>query len=354
MTLEIVITGLGLVLPCGDGVDIASASWRSGEPCFASLPPELGDGMGAACTKFRSAGIIPPMQNRRLDRPSRFAWVAAHQAFEDACMDPTALGSKLGLCVGTLTGGEEATEAFLRPYFARGPEGASPLLFPNCVAVAISGQLSIAFGLRGPSSTQLAREASTLAALDQAIRWIRLGLVEAMLVVGTDGLFPLLIELLKRSRLSCRHGFPEIGSGRGLLPGEGAQAFVLETRDRAESRGAWIRAIIRGVTSCTPQDRSLAERSRVLAEAAAAITPARPDAWIAGSSGHPILDQIEAPLLPQHQKWPQPRFPKTQWGEFCGSGGQLLAAALVDPGRRVLITAPASFGTQYAAVIEKV
>ena len=33
--------------------------------------------------------------------------------------------------------------------------------------------------------------------------------------------------------------------------------------------------------------------------------------------------------------------------------GQLLAAALLDPGRRVLVTAPASFGCQYAAVLEK-
>ena len=350
---EIVITGMGLVLPCGTGIEAARLSWESGIPCFAPLPENLGTGLGAACTSFSASGIIPPMQNRRLDRPSRFAWVAAHQAFQDAGVEPSQLGLRLGVAVGTMTGGDEATEGFLRPYLADGPESASPLLFPNCVAVAISGYLSTAFGLKGPSVTQLAREGSTLAALEQAQRWLRMGLLEAVLVVGSDGFFPLLTELLHRARLSISDGLPEVGSRRGFLPGEGAQAFLLETRDHAEARGARIRAKLHGVASMSPATNRLAERGRVMAETAASITPAVPDAWIGGSSGHRILDEVEAPLSPMHKRWPKPKYPKLIWGEFCGSGGQLLAAALLEPGQRILITAPTSFGPQYAAVLEK-
>lgn len=353
MRQELVITGMGLVLPCGTGIEAAQASWASGQPTFAPLPESLGTGLGAACATFSPAGIIPPLQSRRLDRPSRFAWVAAHHAFQDAGVDPAHLGLRLGVTVGTMTGGDEATEAFLRPYLAKGPEGASPMLFPNCVAVAISGYLSTAFGLRGPSVTQLAREASALAALEQAQRWLMLGMLEAVLVIGADGLFPMLSELLQRTRLNVRQGLPKVGSGRGFLPGEGAQAFLLETRDHAEARGARIRAILRGVASLSPATAQRAERSRVLAETATSITPAVPDAWIGGSSGHPMLDEVEAPLAAMMKRWPAPRFPKTLWGEFGGSGGQLLAAALLEPGRRVLVTAPASFGSQYAAVLEK-
>jgi 3-oxoacyl-(acyl-carrier-protein) synthase len=350
---ELVITGMGLVLPCGTGIEAARVSWESGQHAFAPLPESLGTGLGAACTTFNPAGVIPPMQSRRLDRPSRFAWVAAHQAFQDAGVDPSHLGLRLGVAVGTMTGGSEATEAFLRPYLAKGPEGASPLFFPNCVAVAISGYLSTAFGLRGPSVTQLAREGSALAALEQAQRWLRLGMLEAVLVIGTDGLFPILAELLRRTRLTVREGLPDVGSCRGMLPGEGAQAFLLETRDHAEARGAKIRAVLRGVASLSPATTRRSERSRVLAEIAASITPAIPDAWIGGSSGHPMLDEVEAPLISMLKRWPTPKYPKTLWGEFCGSGGQLLAAGLLEPGRRILITAPASFGSQYAAVLEK-
>ena len=350
MKPELVITGLGLVLPCGTGIEAAQASWRSGEACFSPLPE---GGLGGACTTFSPAGIIPPMQSRRLDRPSRFAWVAVHEALRDACAEPAQFGLRLGVAVGTMTAGNEATEAFLRPYLAKGPEGASPLLFPNSVAVAVSGHLAIAFGLRGPSTTQLAREGSALAALEQAARWLRLGILDAVLVIGCDGLFPLLPELLARTRLSARGGLPEVGSGRGFLPGEGAQAFLLETRDHAEGRGARIRAVLRGVAALAPCSEDPTERGRVLAEVATCITPAAPDAWIGGSSGHPALDEVEAPLRAAMPRWPAPRFPKTQWGEFCGSGGQLLAAALLDEARRTLVTAPASFGPQYAAVLEK-
>ena len=132
----IVITGLGLVLPCGDGVAAARASLDAGVPCFAELPEALGRGRGAACTAFNPVGVIPPMQLRRLDRASRFAWVAAHQAFADAGLDPKPMGERIVVAVGSMSGGSEASEAFMRPYLQRGPEGASPLLFPNSVANA--------------------------------------------------------------------------------------------------------------------------------------------------------------------------------------------------------------------------
>ncbi|HEX9080998.1 MAG TPA: beta-ketoacyl synthase N-terminal-like domain-containing protein, partial [Holophagaceae bacterium] len=234
---RVVLTGLGLVLPCGDGIEAARASLRSGVPGFADLPEALGRGRGAACTAFQPAGIIPPMQLRRLDRPSRFAWGAAHQAFADAGLDPEPKGEQIAVTVGTLTGGSEATEAFLRPYLAKGPEGASPLIFPNSVANAASGHLALAFGLKGPSATFLERECATFAALEQAIRWLRQGFAELALVVGTDGLFPMLLEACGAARLLTRHGDPAAG-GRGFLPGEGAQAFLLETQAHAEARGA--------------------------------------------------------------------------------------------------------------------
>ncbi|HEX7552789.1 MAG TPA: beta-ketoacyl synthase N-terminal-like domain-containing protein, partial [Geothrix sp.] len=150
---DLVITGLGLVLPCGDGIEAARASLASGAPCFTDLPESLGQGRGAVCTAYNPVGIIPPMQLRRLDRASRFAWVAAHQAFLDAGLEPRADtrmgGDRIAVAVGTMTGGSEAAEAFMRPYLLRGPEGASPLVFPNSVANAASGHLALAFGLKG-------------------------------------------------------------------------------------------------------------------------------------------------------------------------------------------------------------
>jgi 3-oxoacyl-[acyl-carrier-protein] synthase II len=353
MNAEIVITGMGLVLPCGDGLKSAQAAWEAQQPSFTAVPENLGTGLAGVCSGFSSAGGIPAMVNRRLDRPARFAWVAAREAFHDACLEPAALGDRLAMATGTMAGGSEAAETFMRPYLVKGPEGASPMVFPNCVAVSISGHLSTAFQFKGPSLTQIGRENSTLVALDQAVRWLRLGMADAALVVGTDGLFPLLTELLQRTYLSRREGLPVLGSHQGFLPGEGAQAFLLETRQRAVARGAPIRAAIAGYASCASITNDFPSRAKALREAACSLTPRPIDGWIAGSNGHRMLDDLELPLRKAYADWPTPKYPKLLWGEFAGSGGQLLAAALLDASRQTLITAPASSGSQVAMLIAK-
>lgn len=363
---DIVITGMGLAMACGSGVASAARSWHGASPCFAPLRGDLVEPMvckgihGAVSENFSTAGIIPPMVNRRLDRATRLAWVAAKESFDASGLDPAAFGEALGIAVGTTSGGNEASEAFMLPYLKKGPEAASPMLFPNCVAISISGNLSTAFKFKGPSVTHLGRENSTLAAMEQGMRWLRMGMADAVLAIGTDSLHPLLLDILWHSHLISRHSLPVIGSRQGCLPGEGAQAFILERRPDAERREARILGLIRAMghrsalestrTSCALALKQAVE------QAMAALAPSENEglqAWIGGSNGHRMLDEVEAPLIASHPAWPSPRFPKILWGEFCGSGGQLLAAALLDEASRVLITAPASSGSQMAMLIEK-
>ncbi|MBS1766608.1 MAG: hypothetical protein JST05_04280 [Acidobacteria bacterium] len=342
---EIAVTGLGLVLPCGDGPDAARASVNSGAPCFEPIPEELGGYRAGRCAAFNPGGIIPPMQARRLDRCSRFAWVAAAQAFQDAGFDPKDRGERIAVAAATMSGGDEATEAFLRPYFARGPEGASPLVFPNCVANAAAGYLAVAFGLKGPSATQLEREVGAFAALDQAVRWLRLGFCDTALVVGLDGLSPMLGTVTAAAGLTTRAEAPTFG-GHGFLPGEGASALLLERREDAQARGARIRATLGALTERAPL--APARREEALLAAVDAACPRPPEAWIGGANGHPRLDRLESAVRTAHPDWPAPRHPKLQWGEFGGSGAQLLAAALLAPAASVLVSGPASFGAQWA------
>jgi hypothetical protein len=75
---------------------------------------------------------------------------------------------------------------------------------------------------------------------------------------------------------------------------------------------------------------------------------------VGSGNGLAALDLLEANLAASHPDWPAVLHPKRLWGEFGGSGGQLLAAALLAPAVRALVTAPASSGAQFAVLLEGV
>jgi 3-oxoacyl-[acyl-carrier-protein] synthase II len=227
------------------------------------------------------------------------------------------------------------------------------MVFPNCVANAASGHLALAFGLKGPSATLLDRESPTFVALEQAARWLRAGFCDAALVVGADGLFRMQMEVCRHAGLLLRRGDPVFG-GEGFLPGEGAQAFVLERSADALARGARIRAHLGAVGSRPALEPSAEARAGALDDVLNDIAGGLPDRWIDGANGHARLDAVSARLREARASWPEPIRPKLLWGEFTGSGGQLLAAALLEPAARVLITSPSSFGAQFAARLDQV
>jgi hypothetical protein len=85
-----------------------------------------------------------------------------------------------------------------------------------------------------------------------------------------------------------------------------------------------------------------------------ALGDAAPQHRVGGANGLPRLDALEAGLAEAHPEWPAAQHPKRLWGEFGGSGGQLLATALLEPSPLTLVTAPASSGSQFAALLEGV
>jgi hypothetical protein len=102
----------------------------------------------------------------------------------------------------------------------------------------------------------------------------------------------------------------------------------------------------------------VADRARALGQAVAALGDLTDDQAverrIGGGNGLSRLDALEAATTAAHSRWPTAIHPKLLWGEFGGSGGQLLAAALLAPAKRTLVTAPASSGAQFAALLEGV
>jgi 3-oxoacyl-[acyl-carrier-protein] synthase II len=111
-----------------------------------------------------------------------------------------------------------------------------------------SCQISIAFGIHGPSITSAAACASGAQAFVDAVRLLRAGEADVVITGGTEaGITPVaLTSLLNMQALSKRYDEPERASRPfdrerdGFVFGEGAGVLILETEEHAVRRGASV------------------------------------------------------------------------------------------------------------------
>ena len=143
---RVAVTGLGVVAPCGIGVE---AFW-------AGL---LGPGTHRRASPSSSTDWDPtpwfdnPKEARRADRVEQFALAAAAEALEQAGatvgVDPAASASIFGTGVGGLHTLEEQIDRALE----KGERRVSPFLVPMMMANAAGAAVSMRYGLQGPYET---------------------------------------------------------------------------------------------------------------------------------------------------------------------------------------------------------
>src|SRR5439155_4781480 len=111
----------------------------------------------------------------RLDRFDQFAMVAATAAIRDAGLDfaredPQRTGTIVGSGIGGLTEYETQHEKYLQ---GGGPRGISPFVIPKMMPNSGAGNISIHFGLCGPSRAVSTACASAADAIADALRCIQ-------------------------------------------------------------------------------------------------------------------------------------------------------------------------------------
>jgi 3-oxoacyl-[acyl-carrier-protein] synthase II len=233
---------MGAVTPLGENV---AASWEAllaGRD--ADAPLELFDTTG--CRSHRAAAACLPELtgiNRkvvgRLSRASRLSIPAAREALASARLLDAAEQSilpVLSLAVSTTAGGMEFGEDFLRNILARKRTG---LLGP--IARYLPDQqvldLQKALGFEGPSFIVANACASGANALGHAAEMISTGMADCILTGGFEALTELVFvgfDCLHATTVErCR---PFDLNRSGLLLGEGAAFFVLETPEHAARR----------------------------------------------------------------------------------------------------------------------
>jgi 3-oxoacyl-[acyl-carrier-protein] synthase II len=259
---RVVITGLGAVTPLATGVE---ESWRrlcQGKSGVARItkfdPSDLNVQIAAELKDFHPEDFLDKKKIRRTDPFIQYALVAARMAIDDAGLTINVNNaSRVGVVLGSCAGGMNMYERNLFTLRDAGAEKVSPFFIPGFIANMASGEVSMAFGARGPSKCVVTACATGNNCIGDAFRLIQYNEADAMIAGGSDAyVLPIAIAGFDKMRtLSRRNNEPEKASRPfdkdrdGFVIGEGAGIVILEEMESAVRRGAKIYAELVGYGS---------------------------------------------------------------------------------------------------------
>lgn len=253
---RVAITGAGAISPFGEGAETLWRGLRRGESAIRPLRHEC-----AAQVRVKVAAQVPDSFDPAarfderilplLDRTSQFALLAAREAVAQSGLDFNAggLGRRTAVVIGTGVGGENTQSEQARRLYAENATRLHPLTIVRLMANAPASQISIAYGLRGPTFGVVSACASSNHAIAQAALLIRAGMADVVIAGGTEACITYgALRAWEAMRVladdTCR---PFSANRRGLVLGEGAGVFVLEAMEHAYARGAVPLAELAGV-----------------------------------------------------------------------------------------------------------
>jgi 3-oxoacyl-[acyl-carrier-protein] synthase II len=256
---RVVITGLGLVTPVGIGTTESWHALLAGRSGIAPIKQ-------FDCSQFRVriAGEVKDWEPTRfiekkklkeMDRFCEFALGAAALAFADSKLELSEEErDEAGCFLGVGIGGLFTLEKTKQTLMEKGPQKISPYSIPGIIANLGAGQISMQWGLRGPSYCTTSACSSGAHAIGEATEWIRRGKAQIMIAGGAEAtVTPVGIGGFEAMyALSRRNEDPEGASrpfdkGRdGFVCGEGSGVLVLENLSHAKKRGAKIYAEVIG------------------------------------------------------------------------------------------------------------
>jgi len=251
---RVVVTGIGVVSPLGQGIEPFWQNLLAGQCGLDSI--RAFDTDGFPCTiagevkEFDPAPAFPsPKEVRRTDRFTQFGIHAGWQALKDSGLDlEQANRDRVGAMIGSGIGGLATLESQHKTLLDRGPGRMSPFFIPMMILNMASGMFSLYHGLRGPNVATCSACATANHAIGEAWRTLVMGDADVMVAGGTEaavhptamGGFAAMKALSTRND-DPKHASRPFDAGRdGFVMGEGAGVLVLETVEHATARGARI------------------------------------------------------------------------------------------------------------------
>jgi 3-oxoacyl-[acyl-carrier-protein] synthase II len=204
---------------------------------------------------FDPLQFVEKKEAKKMDVFIHYALAAATFAVDDSGLEITSEnGGRIGVFIGSGIGGFSTIEREHEALLKGGPRKISPFFIPAIIINLASGQVSIRFGAKGPSSATATACSAGSHAVGDAFKIIQRGQADAMIAGGSEAaITPMGIGGFCAMRaLSRRNDAPEKASRPfekdrdGFVVGEGSGVLVLESLESAQNRGASIYAEIVG------------------------------------------------------------------------------------------------------------
>jgi 3-oxoacyl-[acyl-carrier-protein] synthase II len=312
MQRRVVITGIGVISPNGTGKEKfwdAVTHGRSGiKKITAFDPSEYPSQIAGQVNDFNPTDYMDKKDAKRRSRCTQLTISAARMAVEDAGIDFQHVDrERVGVVLGFGTNGMEIIEAQHKIFLEKGLKRISPFGMISVLINTPTGEVSIEFGIKGPSATFSTGCSSAINAIGNALNMIRMDVADIVLTGGSEApITPLtLAGFCAAKALSCRNDTPEEAScpfdtrHEGLVMGEGGGIIILEELTHALKRNAKIYAELLGYASTTnashlmKSDPGGTVRALKLAMKNAQISPTSIDYYSAHAVSNPISDKDE-------------------------------------------------------------
>ena len=259
---RVVITGMGVVSPCGVGIDKfwdSMINGRSGITNYERISTEnqvVKVSGEIKAEDFNPENYISPKEIKRTDRYTQYGIAAADEAIADAGLSTNDYDPyKIGVMVSSGAGGFESFERGHLAMLEKGPTKCSPFTIPMLIVNMASGRIAMKYGFKGVNKSVVSACATGTHSIGDAFRSIQYGDADAMVAGGCESILTSLgigAFSALRALSHNKNDEPEKASRPydkdrdGFVASEGAGVIVLEEYEAAKKRGAKIYAEIVG------------------------------------------------------------------------------------------------------------
>lgn len=234
--MNIVVSGVGVVSALGVGVDANVCALREGRSEISPRPIVLATQNNLPVGELRMTNqelheLAGVDARRHLSRTALLGMLAVREALQDAGVEPS---TRVGMVSSTSVGGMDLTEHFFADFMESDNSGRlRDVRMHDCAASTEA--IADYCGIQGYTTTISTACSSAANAIVSGVRLLRHGVVDCVVVGGTDALSAFTLNGFKSLMIldekPCR---PFDVSRAGLNLGEGAGYLVLQREQDAQ------------------------------------------------------------------------------------------------------------------------